>query len=146
MYRSTIAVLGLFVVAAFAAAEDKVAKPLGTWVRETGENKVTFVIKADKLTGNVHVQDGDLIVEATYEVTKDGELKAKITKIEKNEVKAQIEEGSKFSFKYKIADGTMTISDLKDNDGNDAGEGPKNLVEGAYKKQKEEKKEDKKDK
>ena len=40
----------------------------------------------------------------------------------------------------------MTVSELKDNDGNDPGEGPKNLVEGNYKKQKEEKKEDKKDK
>jgi len=146
MYRSTIPVLGLFVVAALAAAEDKVTKPLGTWVRESGDNKVTFVIKADKLTGTVHMQNGDLIVEATYEVTKDNELKAKITKIEKNELGAQIEEGSKFSFKYKIADGTMTVSDLKDNDGNDPGENPKQLVEGEYKKQKEEKKEEKKDK
>jgi len=146
MFRSTMAVLGLFVVAGLAAAQDKVVKPLGTWVRDTGDNKLTFVIKADKFTATVHTQNGDLIVEASYEATKDGELKAKITKIEKNEVGAQIEEGSKFSFKFKIADGTMTVSDLKDNDGNDPGEGPKNLVEGEYKKQKEAKKEDKKDK
>jgi hypothetical protein len=146
MFRSTIAVLALVVVTATAGAEDKVKKPIGTWVREAGEAKLTFAIKADKFIGTVHTQNGDLFVEATYEVTKDSELKAKITKVEKKGIDSQIEEGHKFSFKFKIADGTMTVSDLKDNDGNDPGEGPKNLVEGEYKKQKEEKKEDKKDK
>jgi hypothetical protein len=146
MFRSTIAVLAFIVVTATAGAEDKVKKPIGTWVRESGENKVTFVIKDDKMIATLHTDNGDLIVEASYEVTKDGEVKCKITKIEKNELGAQIEEGHTFSFKHKIADGTMTVSDLKGNNGDDPGEGPKSTVEGEYKKQKEEKKEEKKDK
>jgi hypothetical protein len=145
MYRSTIAVLALIVVTATAGAEDKVKKPIGTWVRENGDNKVTFVITADKLTATLKTGNGDLIVQTSYEVDKDGEVKSKITKIEKNELGAQIEEGHTFSFKHKIADGTMTISDLKGNNGEDPGDGPKSLVEGEYKKAKE-KKEDKKDK
>src|SRR5437899_1766447 len=122
MLRCTIAVFTLIIVNTTAHAEDKAKKPLGTWVREAGENKVTFAIKADKITSSIKMQNGDLVVESTYEVTNDGELKAKVTKVEKNEIGAQIEEGHKFSFKYKIADGTMTISDLKVNDNDAEGE------------------------
>jgi len=140
MIRITIAALVLVVATVSALAEDKVAKPIGTWVREAGEAKVTFAIEKDKLTGTVHTQNGDLVVEASYEATKDGELKAKVTKVVKNDVGGQIEEGHKFSFKFKIADGTLTISELKGNDENAAEEGAKNLVEGEYKKEKKEEK------
>ena len=76
---------------------------------------------------------------------------AKITKIVKNTTILQIEEddlkGVKFSFKYKIADATTTVSDPKAKKGNDAWEPEKNFFhEGEYKKQKEEKKEDKRNK
>jgi len=40
----------------------------------------------------------------------------------------------------------MTVSDLKDKDGNDPGEGPKSLVEGDYKKEKDKKEEKKEEK
>jgi len=67
MFRSTMAVLGFFVVAGLAVAEDKVAKPLGTWVYATDNNKwtVTLVIKADKLTCTDHNEGflgGDLVL------------------------------------------------------------------------------------
>jgi len=146
MVRSVIALLALVVVTATAGADDKVKKPLGTWVRENGDNKMTFVIKDDKLTGTLHTGNGDLIVQTTYEVDKDSVLKAKITKVEKNDIGAQVEEGHTFTFKFKIADGTMTISDLKDKDGNDPGDGPKSLVEGEYKKEKDKKEEKKEEK
>jgi hypothetical protein len=142
MLRTLIATLVLVTVAATVGAEGKTKKPVGTWVREVGDNKITFVIKEDKVTTAVKMPNGDLAVEASYEVSKDGELKAKITKVVKNEIGAQIDEGSKFSFKYKIADGTLTVSDLKVDD-NDAGEGPKQLIEGEYKKEKKEEKKDK---
>jgi hypothetical protein len=154
MFRSTIAVLGFFVVAGLAAAEDKVAKPLGTWVHATDNHKVTLVFKADKLTLTNHYDGsfgGDLVFEASYEVTKDGKLKAKVTKLVKNTTLLGIEEGRPpkglmFSFKYKIADGTMALSDSKGKEG-DAWVSAKNIFdEGEYKKQKEEKKEDKKNK
>ena len=73
MFRCTIALLTLITVAATAGAEDKAKKPLGTWVREAGENKVTFAIKADKITSSIKMQNGDLVVESTYEVTKEGD-------------------------------------------------------------------------
>jgi len=143
MFRSTMAVLGFFVVAGLATAEDKVAKPLGTWDNATKNHKVTLVFKADKLTVTNHCYDdlfgGDLVFEASYEVSKDGELKAKVTKTVKNTTLYLIPEGTKLSFKYKIADGTMTLSD--------AWVVARNIFnEGEYKKQKEEKKEDKKNK
>ena len=146
MVRSVIAVLALVVVTATAGADDKVKKPLGTWVRETGDNKITFVITNDKLSATLHTGNGDLVIQTTYEVDKDSVLKTKITKVDKNDIGAQIEEGHTFSFKFKIADGTMTVSDLKDKDGNDPGEGPKSLVEGDYKKEKDKKEEKKEEK
>jgi len=146
MVRSVIAVLALVVVTATAGAEDKVKKPVGTWVRDAGENKVTFAFKDKTLTATVKLNNGELVVEANYEATKEGEIKATITKIVKNDVGVQLEEGNKFSFKHKIADGTMTISELKNNEGADAEEGPKQLVEGDYKKQKEKKEEKKEEK
>jgi uncharacterized protein (DUF2147 family) len=139
MYRIAIAAFAFVVLAATIAAEEKANKPLGTWTREAGEAKITFAIKAEKLTVTIHTPNGELVTDASYEVTKDGELKGKLTKIEKNELGANLDEGHTFSFKYKIADGTMTISDLKGHDGNDAEEGPKNLVEGEYRKSKEKK-------
>src|SRR5262249_28308307 len=126
-------------------ADDKVKKPVGTWVREVGDTKITFAIKADKMTVTFKTPNGDLVVLSSFEVPKEGELKGKIDKIEKNDIEANIQEGHKYSYRYKIADGTLTISDLKGNDGNDADEGAKSQVEGEYKKVKEEKKE-KKDK
>ena len=143
MVRSVIAMLALVVVTATAGAEEKVKKPLGTWVRENGDNKITFVITNDKLSATLHTGNGDLVIQTTYEVDKDSVLKTKITKVDKNDIGAQIEEGHTFSFKFKIADGTMTVSDLKDKDGNDPGEGPKSLVEGDYKKEKDKKEEKK---
>jgi len=146
MVRSVIAMLALVVVTATAGAEEKVKKPLGTWVRENGDNKITFVITNDKLSATLHTGNGDLVIQTTYEVDKDSVLKTKITKIEKNDIGAQVEEGHTFSFKFKLADGTMTVSDLKDKDGNDPGEGPKSLVEGDYKKEKDKKEEKKEEK
>jgi hypothetical protein len=146
MVRSVIAALALVVVTATAGAEDKVKKPIGTWVRENGDNKITFVIKNDKLNATLHTGNGDLVLETSYEVDKESVLKAKITKIDKNELGAQVEEGNTFTFKFKIADGTMTISDLKDKDGNDPGDGPRSLVEGDYKKEKDKKEEKKEEK
>ena len=146
MVRSVIAMLALVVVTATAGAEEKVKKPLGTWVRENGDNKITFVITNDKLSATLHTGNGDLVIQTTYEVDKDSVLKTKITKVDKNDIGAQIEEGHTFSFKFKIADGTMTVSDLKDKDGNDPGEGPKSLVEGDYKKEKDKKEEKKEEK
>ena len=146
MIRTTVGILALVLVTAVAFADDKVKKPVGTWTREAGDMKITFAIKADKMTVTFHGPNGDLVVVSSYEVPKEGEVKGKIDNIEKNDVGAGVEEGHKYSFRYKIADGTLTISELKGNDGNDADEGAKQLVEGEYKKVKEEKKEEKKDK
>jgi len=146
MLRFALASLTVAIVMVAATADDKVKKPVGTWMREAGEAKVTFAFKSDKLTTTIHTPNGDLVVEAKYEATKDGEIKGEITKIVKNEIGAGLEEGAKFAFKFKIADNTMTLSDLKGNDGNDAGDDAKNLVEGEYKKQKDKKDEKGKDK
>jgi hypothetical protein len=146
MVRSVIAALALVFVTSTAGADDKVKKPIGTWVREAGENKITFVFKDKTVTATVKLNNAELVVEASYEATKDGEIKSTITKIVKNDVGMPLEEGFKFSFKHKIEDGKMTVSDLKVNDGQDAEEAQKSLVEGDYKKEKEKKEEKKEEK
>ena len=147
MLRIALTTLALLVLAVPALADDKdtAKKLVGKWVREVGDAKVTFEIKADKMITTLHTPNGDLVVQSAYEVSKD-ELKCKLTKIEKNEIGAGVEEDHKFSFKFKLEDGTLTISELKGNDGNEAGGEAKNLVEGEYKKEKEKNKEEKKDK
>jgi hypothetical protein len=144
MLRTVTMTLVLAVLAAPALADDKdkAKKPLGTWVREVGDNKVTIVLKADNMIFKMVAGGNELSVAAKYEL-KDGELKGTITKVEKNEIGAQIEDGHKFSFKIKAEDATLTLSELKGNDGTPLEGEAKNLIEGEYKKEKEKKEEKK---
>jgi hypothetical protein len=141
---TTTLILILLAVPAFADDKDKAKKPLGTWVREVGDNKVTIVLKADTMMFTMTAGGNSLSVATKYEL-KDGLLKGTITKIEKNEVGAQVDEGDKFSFKIKVEDGTLTLSELKGKDDTPLEGNAKELIEGEYKKEKE-KKEEKKDK
>jgi hypothetical protein len=124
----------LFLAVGLASADDKAKKPIGKWTRTVGDASVTFDITADKLVCTLKGGGGSLKAEATYEVDKDGLLKGKLTKVESEGIEGP-QEGDKFSFKFKIADGTMTLSDLKDKDDNEAGGQAKDLIEGDYKKE-----------
>jgi hypothetical protein len=140
MLRTALTMLALIVLSAPALADekDKAKKPLGTWVREVGDNKVTIVLKADTMTFTMTANGSDLTVAAKYDL-KDGLLKGTITKVEKNELGAQIDDGDKFSFKIKVEDNTLTLSELKGKDDNPVEGNAKDLIEGEYKKEKEKK-------
>lgn len=140
MLRTVMTTLALLVLAApaFADDKDKAKKPLGTWVRKLDDNKVTIVLKDDTMTFSMSANGQELSVAAKYEL-KDGLLKGTITKIEKNEVGAQVDEGDKFSFKIKVEDGTLTLSELKGKDDTPLEGNAKELIEGDYKKEKEKK-------
>ena len=144
MLRTAMTTLALLLLAAPAFADDKekAKKPLGTWVRQVGDNKVTIVLKDDAMTFTMTAEGNSLSVAAKYEL-KDGLLKGSITKIEKNEVGAQVDEGDKFSFKVKVEDGTLTLSELKGKDDQPLEGNAKELIEGEYKKEKKEEKKEK---
>jgi hypothetical protein len=144
MLRIAMTTTALFLVAAPAFGDDKGKdkKPLGTWVRQVGDSKVTIVLKADTMTFTMTAEGNSLSVAAKYEL-KDGLLKGTITKIDKNEVGAQVDEGDKFSFKIKVEDSTLTLSELKGKDDAPLEGNAKELIEGDYKKEKEKKEEKK---
>jgi hypothetical protein len=139
MLRTVTTALALILLAApaFADEKDKAKKPLGTWVRKVGENKVTFEFKADSMTFTMTVDGNSMVVANKYEL-KDGLLKVTVTKIEKNDLGGKVDEGDTFTFKIKVEDGTLTLSELKDKTDNPVEGNVKDLVEGEYKKEKKE--------
>jgi hypothetical protein len=145
MLRLAAATLTAVVLVSALSAEDKdkadkkETKHLGTWTRTVDESKVTFDFKKDKMTAKIKTGQGTIDVEATYEVTKDGVIKGKITKVEKKGVDGGPDEGDTFSFKFKIKGDTFTVSELKDNDDKAVEGEAKALVEGDYKKVKKDK-------
>jgi hypothetical protein len=74
-----------------------------------------------------------LTVKAKITVGEDGVVKGEIEGVEGNSPNPP-EKGEKFSFKTKVAKGTLTISEMEGTGGDAA----KQLVEGDYKKKKKE--------
>ncbi|HZT80821.1 MAG TPA: hypothetical protein VFA26_11385 [Gemmataceae bacterium] len=135
MARWTTAALALAVVwvgtsAPAAQDKDKAARPVGVWTRSADDHKITFDIrKDDKLFVTLNQGERVVKVEATYKVGKDNQLTMKVTKVELKGVDNGPSEGQEFSFRFKVVDGTMTVSDLKGTDSEEA----KNVVQGEYK-------------
>jgi hypothetical protein len=130
---AALAMLLLLVSATMGADEKDVGKkkPIGTWKRTAGDHSITFTIKGDTL--RVVIRGGDNVVEvdADYGVSKDGVLFGRISKGAKEGDGPS--EGDLFSFRFKVANGNMTLSELKtSHDSTEA----KDLVEGEYRKQK----------
>jgi hypothetical protein len=135
MTRLVVPVLALALVCAvpLAAADKKTEKPLGTWTKAEGDRTVTFTFKADALT--TVLKGGEAKIEATcdYGVTKDGVLFGRIGKVSKEGVDGGPDEGDLFSFRFKLADNKLVISDLN---GTKINEEARKLVEGDYEKKK----------
>jgi hypothetical protein len=140
MWRHLAATLTAVVLVSALPADDKDKKdkkdnkPIGIWTREVDEAKVKFEFKKDKLIFHLKNSQGTIDVEATYEVTKEGLLKGKITKVEKKGIDGGPDEGDTFSFKFKVKGDTFTLSELKDKDDKQVEGEPKTLIEGDYKK------------
>lgn len=111
-------------------AQDKTAaKPLGTWVKDLGDAKVTFQLKADALHCIIAGGGITLTIDADYGVAKDGVIFGRISRVDRQGTDVGPTVGELFSFKYAVKKDVMTISDLK---GASAGEA-RTLIEGDYK-------------
>jgi hypothetical protein len=131
---SAAAVLAVLVFVPMGLTEDKaeVKKPLGTWVREAGNNKVAFTFEADTLTCVVTGGGGEVVtVQAAYSVTEDT-LFGVVTKVEeKGGARNAPEKGDLFSFHFKVEKDMLTLDKMKTTI-----ERPesKQLVQGEYRK------------
>lgn len=145
MLRRTAAALVVLVLSTLVlnAADPKAKKPTGKWVREVGDAKVSFDIHKEKLHFSMNVEGQSMKVDATYEVDKENVIKGKITKIEKKGLEGGPNEGDTFSFKFKVEDGTLTVSEVRGADGQEIQGQAKELIEGDYKLEKKKEKKDK---
>jgi hypothetical protein len=133
MSRCRTVLLTVALVLTVAAVHADAPKELlGTWKRTAGENTLQFVFKADAL--EVRIADGagaSITISADYKIDKDM-VSGVVKKVEKQNVEGGPAEGDKFSFRVKIDQDTLTLSELKGTDSEEA----RQLVEGAYKKAK----------
>lgn len=132
----TVALATLFLfVGSMPGAEEKAQakeKIIGTWTHTVGEHTITFTFKGDTLQALMKGEGNGIRIDADYGVSKDGVLFGRINKVEQ-EGNNGGSEGDLFSFRFKVNDANMTVSDLKTSRENDQS---KDLVEGDYKKQK----------
>jgi hypothetical protein len=124
----TLAVLTLLTLGGAAAADEK--KLEGAWAKKVQdfEIKVAFP-KADALVFTMGNGNDSCKLEAGYKREKDGTLKCKVTKYEKNGNFPDIKEGFEFSFKFEPKGKKGTLSDLKAENVADEAKG---AVEGEY--------------
>jgi hypothetical protein len=106
--------------------------PSGTWEKKDAEPKLEFTGE-DKLTIFPHGGNVDFQIDCSYTVTKDGLVKAKITRLRGQEgviekAKGSVPVGLEFQFKWKVEGDKATLDDL---DGKDV-EHVKERLEGEY--------------
>ena len=106
--------------------------PSGKWEKKDAEPTLEFTGE-DKLTIFPHGDNLNIQIDCSYTVTKDGLVKAKITRlggaddvVEK--IKGLVPVGLEFNFKWKLDGDKATLDDL---DGNDV-EHVKERLEGEY--------------
>ena len=129
LIRAALLACCLVVPTAAHAAEKVAKKPVGTWMREAGGNKLRFAIKAETLTISLTTAEGSVAVEAAYGVTSDGTLFGVLTKVEKNDLEKGPKKGDLFSFDFDAGKSELTISNLK---GTRVPEEGGRIVEGVY--------------
>ncbi len=106
--------------------------PSGTWEKKDAEPILEFTGE-DKLTIFPHGGDGAFQVDCTYTVTKDGLIKAKVTRLGGSEdvvekAKGSVPVGLEFRFKWTVDGDKAKIDDL---DGEDV-EHVKERLQGEY--------------
>ena len=106
--------------------------PSGTWEKKDAEPRLEFTGE-DKLTIFPHGGNVEFQVECSYTVTKDGLVKAKITRLGGQEdviekAKGSVPVGLEFEFKWKVQGDKATLDDL---DGKDV-EHVKERLQGEY--------------
>lgn len=125
---------GLLVVPATADEKDKKEKPVsGSYTRKAGDLDLKMEFKKDNIMV-YHVSIGDVgcVMTSKYTRDKDGTFKCEVTEFEKKgDFPASKDKGYKFTFKLKIEDKKVTLSDLE---GDDINADQKQAVEGEYEK------------
>jgi hypothetical protein len=125
----------IFMMASLSASaggkNDKTALS-GVWVLKGAELKIEFPAK-DVLKISPHGDSKVIALICKYTADKDGVVKAEITGFEgKDEVKDKVKDklpiGTQFRFKWKVADDTAKLNDLK----GDQSEHLKSHLEGEY--------------
>jgi hypothetical protein len=129
MIRSAIVVL-VVITAAVCVAEAQQAKQVsGTWKKTVGEVNVAFRFTGRALHFSMTEGNKSLDVYADFGTSKDGYVFGRVNKIDKNGIDDGPEVGSLFSFRYEMTKDTLTVSDLRGTDSEQA----KNLIQGEYK-------------
>jgi hypothetical protein len=132
---TTVVLVMLFLlVSATRGADEKGTKKqlAGTWTRTVDERTITFTFKGDTLHAVLRNGDNTTEVDANYGLSHDGVLFGRISKVKKEGGDGP-SEGDLFSFRFKIDNQTLMVSELKTP--NDSAEA-KELVQGEYHKQK----------
>jgi len=135
MRKCAVAMVAVLALGMTALGEDKGAgkKPIGSWKHTAGDNTVSFHFGPETVRTVVDAGGNTLEVEADYGVSKDGIVFGRIFKVTKKGIDEGPAEGELFSFKVVIDKETMTVSDFKTLNENDAA---KQLVQGEYTKEK----------
>jgi hypothetical protein len=130
-YTLTLAVLCLMAPAVMAA-DDAAKKPIGTWTKVLGDNKIVWTIKADGLTVVVTNGTNSIEVDCDYSLTKNGEtVYMVITKVTAKGIEGPTK-GDPYSFDFKAEKNILTLSNFKGTDNADV----KQLIQGEYTKAK----------
>jgi hypothetical protein len=127
-----LALAGRLSLADDAKGDKNNQAPSGTWEKKDAAPKLEFTGE-DKLTIFPHGDDLDFRIDCSYTVTKDGLVKAKITRLGGQEdvienAKASVPVGLEFEFKWKVDGDKATLEDL---DGKDV-EHVKERLQGEY--------------
>jgi hypothetical protein len=131
MLRGMLVTLIMVVLAAApgSSQEKSPARPIGTWVKDQGDAKITFKMSADTFQCIISGGGVTLTVEGDYGVSKDGVIFGRISRVDRQGTDVGPMVGELFSFKYAIKKDVMTLSDMR---GASAGEA-RALIEGDYK-------------
>jgi hypothetical protein len=134
MLRSTVlaAAVVLLCTAPLTARDTKTKKPLGTWIKSGGDVEVKFHFEADTLRCTISAMGLVIDVDGDYGMSKDGTIFGRLSKVEKKGIDGGPKAGDLFTFRVKMKDNVLTISNLGPEDNADA----RQLIEGDYKKKK----------
>src|SRR5262249_45885450 len=112
MLCRVIVVIAFYVLSAqpILCAEEKPAKPVGSWATEGGDAFVWWKLNADgTLNGSWRDEHGAYDFDGDYSVAKDGVLFGRFSKLLARDPDLP-KKGDLFSFEFKIAKDTLTIT------------------------------------
>jgi hypothetical protein len=130
MLRCAVAVLVIAAaVVCTSQAQQPKKQPLsGTWKKTAGEVKLSFEFKGRALHFSMAEGDKTLDIKADFGTSSDGHVFGRVNKVEKNGINEGPDVGDLFSFRYEMKRDTLTISELRGTDSEQA----RNLIQGDY--------------